>query len=46
MEMAKDIELTIVARFKEGFEPEEEEIREWVEYQWYGTLVEVEIEEV
>jgi hypothetical protein len=41
-----DIEVTVVMRFPRGYEPEEEECRQWVEDQWMGTLLEYEMEDV
>lgn len=42
----EDVELTIVVRFREGFEPEEEEVRHLIEDVWCGTLLTYELEEV
>lgn len=44
--MPADIEVTIVARFREGSEPEEEETRHLIEDRWMGELIEFETEEV
>ena len=41
-----DKEITIVARFSYGNEPSEEDIRQWIEYERDGDLIDVEEEDV
>jgi hypothetical protein len=39
-------ELTIVASFRDGREPEEEEVRQLIEDEWLGVLIAYDTEEV